>query len=194
MTIGRSHKWNYDKGIWRETKVTPDRWEINYNVIKRRAGRAPEGSGVPVGTGYHWFILAHQYVEKLDANDYTTGLVGVKFKLAHKRSGSGKWNASDKLQRKKLIQLLKDMIKEFEQEPEKTVTIPFDFTYKGHHYTGIGIPVISSCHNGVCQQVDVTLNHKHLGVIRCTPRGWRITGVPQGLVNVIGDEIFHWYE
>ena len=67
MKIGRSHKWNYDKGVWRETKVTPDRWELTFNVIKRRAGHAPEGSGAPVGTAYHWFILSHQYVEKLNA-------------------------------------------------------------------------------------------------------------------------------
>lgn len=25
MQVGRSHKWNYAKGVWRETKVTPDR-------------------------------------------------------------------------------------------------------------------------------------------------------------------------
>ena len=36
MAIGRAHKWNYDKGVWRETKVTPERWELSYNVIKRR--------------------------------------------------------------------------------------------------------------------------------------------------------------
>jgi hypothetical protein len=28
MKVGRSHKWYYDKGIWKETKVTPDRWEL----------------------------------------------------------------------------------------------------------------------------------------------------------------------
>jgi hypothetical protein len=194
MQIGRSHKWNYDKGIWRETKVTPERWELSYNVIKRRAGHAPEGSGVPVGTGYHWFILAHQYVEKLNANDYTTSMVGIKFKLAHKRAANKKWSASDATQRKHLIQLLKDMIKEFESEPEKTVPIPLNFVYKNKQYEGIGIPVMSSCVNGVCQYVDITLNNKHIGVIRCTPKGWRITGVPQGFVNVIGDAVFHAYE
>jgi hypothetical protein len=26
-------------------KITPDKWEFNYNVNKRRAGHAPEGSG-----------------------------------------------------------------------------------------------------------------------------------------------------
>ena len=71
MKIGRSHKWYYDKGEWRETKITPDLWEISYAVTKRRAGNAPEGSGVPVGTEYHWYILAHQNVRKLNADDYT---------------------------------------------------------------------------------------------------------------------------
>lgn len=68
MKVGRSHKWNYDKGVWKETKITPDEWEISYAVNKRRAGRAPEGSGVPVGTAYRWYIMAHQNVTKLDAN------------------------------------------------------------------------------------------------------------------------------
>src|SRR5205085_1439021 len=52
MAIGRSHKWYYDKGEWKETKINPDLWEIFYSVTKRRAGRAPEGSGVPTGTEY----------------------------------------------------------------------------------------------------------------------------------------------
>lgn len=72
MKVGRSHKWYYDKGEWRETKITPDLREISYAVTKRRAGKAPEGSGVPIGTEYHWYILAHQNVRKLNANDYTT--------------------------------------------------------------------------------------------------------------------------
>src|SRR5687768_1504324 len=66
MQIGRSHNWYYDKGEWKETKITPDLWEIRYSVVKRRKGKAPEGSGVPVGTGYHWFILSYQDVHKLN--------------------------------------------------------------------------------------------------------------------------------
>jgi hypothetical protein len=64
MKIGRSHKWYYDKGEWTETKITPDLWQITYAVTKRRAGHAPEGSGVPVGTEYHWYVLAHQNTTK----------------------------------------------------------------------------------------------------------------------------------
>src|SRR5215203_7019667 len=90
MKVGRSHKWYYDKGEWKETKITPDLWEISYAVTKRRAGKAPEGSGVPVGTEYHWYILAHQNVRKLNANDYTTTLTGLKYKLAHKRADKDK--------------------------------------------------------------------------------------------------------
>jgi hypothetical protein len=124
MKIGRSHKWYYDKGEWKETKVTPDIWTINYAVTKRRAGRAPEGSGVPVGTEYHWYILAHQHVRKLNANDYTTALTGLKYKLAHKRAEKDKWNISDKTQRKHLIQFLKDMIEKLEKAPENLNQAP----------------------------------------------------------------------
>src|SRR5205814_4493208 len=94
MQVGRSHKWNYDPGVWRETKITPDPWEISYAVTNRRAGKAPEGSGVPVGTGYHWYVMAHQIVKKLNANDYTTVLSGVKYKIAHKRVTKNKWSAT----------------------------------------------------------------------------------------------------
>src|SRR5437763_15367034 len=106
MMVGRSHKWHYDKGDWKETKITPDLWEISYAVTKRRAGHAPEGSGVPVGTEYQWFILAHQNVTKLNKDDYSTELTGLKFKLAHKRAVKNTWSSSSNAQRKKLILLL----------------------------------------------------------------------------------------
>jgi hypothetical protein len=194
MQVGRSHKWNYDKGVWRETKVTPDRWEISYHVTKRRAGYAPEGSGAAVGTGYHWFILSHQYVEKLNADVYATGMTGVKFKLAHRRAGQDKWSLSDNAQRKQLITILKEFIGELEREPEKTVPVPLDFEYRNKKYKGVGIPVISSCENGICQQVDITLNKKHVGVLKHTKSGWRITDVPQGLTTAIQKEVAKNYE
>src|SRR5215210_4535666 len=98
MRVGRSHKWYYDKGEWKETKITPDKWEFTYAVNKRRAGHAPEGSGVPVGTEYNWYIFAHQNVRKLDANRYTTSMTGIKYKLAHKRAENEKWSATDNAQ------------------------------------------------------------------------------------------------
>src|SRR3954468_10986165 len=109
MKVGKSHKWYYDKGEWHETKITPDLWEINYAVTKRRAGKAPKGSGVPKGTGYHWFIVAHQNVNKLNLDDYSTSMNGLKFKLAHKRADKQKWNTSAATQRKNLIKFFKEM-------------------------------------------------------------------------------------
>jgi hypothetical protein len=116
MKVGRSHKWYYDKGEWKEKKITPDEWQINYAVTKRRAGKAPEGSGVPVGTEYHWYILAHQNVRKLNANDYTTALTGLKFKLAHKRFDKEKWSASEAAQKRRLIKIFQRMIAQLESE------------------------------------------------------------------------------
>jgi len=116
MKVGRGHKWYYDKGEWKEKKITPDKWEFIYNVNKRRAGQAPEGSGVPVGTEYHWYILAHQNVRKLDANNYTTSMVGVKYKLAHKRADKEKWSMTDNMQRRKLIQVLQELTSQLKRE------------------------------------------------------------------------------
>jgi hypothetical protein len=119
MKIGRSHKWHYDKGEWKETKITPDLWQISYAVTKRRAGKAPEGSGVPVGTEYHWYILAHQNVTKLNANDYTTSLTGLKFKIAHKRAQSDTWSATEPTQRKRMIKFLENVIFDLEKQQEE---------------------------------------------------------------------------
>ncbi len=121
MKIGRGHKWHYDPGEWTEKKVTPDKWEFRFAVTKRRRGKAPEGSGVPVGTDYHWYILAHQQTSKVDANSYTTEMAGLKYKLAHRRADRPTWSASDAAQRRRLIKILKDMIATLEAEPAEAV-------------------------------------------------------------------------
>jgi hypothetical protein len=110
MKVGGRHKWYYDKGEWNEKKVTPDRWEFSYAVPKRRAGHAPPGSGVPIGTEYHWYILAHQNVRKLDENTYSTALTGMKYKIAHKRAEKDTWSASEQAQRRSLIKIFQEMI------------------------------------------------------------------------------------
>ena len=99
-----------------EKKITPDLWEFTYATPKRRAGKAPEGSGVPVGTEYHWYIAAHQNVRKLNANDYTTSMTGLKFKVAHKRANSETWSASERAQRKRLVKFLSDVIESLEKQ------------------------------------------------------------------------------
>jgi len=189
MAIGRSHHWDYDKGDWKETKITPDLWEISYAVTKRRRGRAPEGSGVPVGTEYHWYILAHQNVRKINANDYTTSMSGLKFKLAHKRADKDKWSLKGPTQRKHLVAFLKDVVAQLEAEP-----VPLKFEYKGQFYEGEGVPIVDTCHEGVCYELSVTLNDEHLGIIKCRKSGWKMDGVEQGLVDAIGNQVFLYFE
>lgn len=190
MKIGRSHKWYYDKGEWRETKLTPDLWEISFNVTKRRAGHAPEGSGVPVGTEYHWFILAHQDVKKLDANDYSTSLSGIKYKLAFRRAGKEKWNATPRAERKRLVKLLKDYIEELEKE-----AVPLQFEYKGKEYEGEAVPTPRVCKNEDCTELGITLNEKNIGIIHCTDKGWKMKNVKdQKLIDAIGTDIATYYD
>ena len=63
-----------------------------------------------MGTGYHWYIAAHQNTTKQSANDYTTSLSGLKFKIAHQRAGSEKWSATPRTQRKRMIKFLEGVI------------------------------------------------------------------------------------
>lgn len=190
MKVGRSHKWYYDKGEWKETKITPDLWEISYAVTKRRAGKAPEGSGVPVGTEYHWYILAHQNVRKLNANDYTTSLTGLKFKLAHKRAEKEKWNISAKAQKKRLVKLMQEFIAQLQKEP-----IPIQFEYEGEIYEGEAMPISQTCIDGVCAELDVTINDQHIGIIKRLKSGWKIDGAKdQKFVDAIGERIEEWYQ
>ena len=190
MQIGRSHKWYYDKGEWKDKKITPDLWEIRYEVTKRRAGKAPKGSGAPVGTGYHWYILAHQEVLKLNADDYTTVLSGLKYKIAHKRAAKGSWSASVPTQRKTLLKFLKEMVAQLEKEP-----VPIKFTYKDVEYKGEGIPVPGACSNGVCYDLEINLNGRHVGILHRLKNSWKIEGVEdEKFVNAIGDVVTLWYE
>lgn len=92
MAVGGEHAWIYPDGLWRETKVEPEKWTFTFESIKRRERSAPVGSGVPVGTQYHWYVLAHQRVRKLDADTYATFMEGVKHKVAHRRPNWRRWS------------------------------------------------------------------------------------------------------
>jgi len=116
MRVGGSHSWYYRQGEWKETKLAPDKWEFSYNVNKRRKWDAPEGSGAPVGTEYHWYILAHQNVRKLNANEYTTSMTGTKYKLAHRRAACGEWSAGERARLKRLIIILEENIVQLRHE------------------------------------------------------------------------------
>lgn len=117
MRVGDSHSWYYRQGEWNETKVAPDKWQFTYAVNKRRKWNAPEGSGAPVGTEYHWYILAHQNVRKLNANEYTTSMTGMKYKLAHRRAASEEWSANERIQLRQLITIFEENIIQLQHEP-----------------------------------------------------------------------------
>jgi len=190
MKVGRSHKWYYDKGEWKEKKITPGLWEISYSVTKRRAGKAPKGSGVPVGTEYHWYIISHQNVKKINADDYTTSMSGLKYKLAHKRAGNDKWSASAKTQRTHLIKFLQEFIAQLQKEP-----LPLQLEYNGKVYKGEAIPIPETCRDGVCPELDITLNDQHLGILHNMKSGWKMDEVKdKKLVDAIGQEVLLWYE
>jgi hypothetical protein len=190
MQVGRSHKWHHDQGEWIETKITPDLWEVSYEVTKRRVGHAPKGSGVPVGTGYNWYILAHQVVKKLNANDYTTALNGLKLKLSHKRAEKENWSASPANQRKQLITFLQEMITELQGEP-----VPLSFEYNNKKWKGEAVPVPRTCEKGICYELDIILNGEPLGIIHRAKSGWKIKHVEdQKFIDMIGEQITAWYE
>jgi hypothetical protein len=185
MPVGRSHKWYYDKGDWRETKITPDIWEISYAVTKRRAGHAPEGSGVPTGTAYQWYIMAYQNVCKLDKDDYSTELKGLKFKLAHHRADKDKWSVSAAAQRKKLVELLKQMIKNLQASP-----LELEFEYQKTMVTAEALPIAATCLDGVCTEFDIFFKNHHFGIIKRRKSGWKMDNAKdQKFINAIGKAI-----
>lgn len=78
MAVGGSHTWNYDQGVWKETKTEPDLWKVDFETTKRRAKNAPEGSGAAVGTEYHWLIVAHQVSSVGTLSERRSALTFVK--------------------------------------------------------------------------------------------------------------------
>ena len=189
MQIGRSHHWHYDQGDWKETKITPDLWEISYAVTKRRVGHAPENSGVPVGTEYQWYIISHQHVKKLNANDYSTEMTGLKFKLAHKRADKKSWSTKAVTQRKHLVEFLKEIIDQLESAP-----IPIEFEFNGILYKGEGLPITQTCSEDVCYEIDITLNDESLGILKHYKSGWKMDRVEPKLAKAIGAEIEEYFE
>jgi len=117
MKVGGVHRWDYTESTWEERKLDPGRWEVLFTSNKRRKGRAPRGSGAGVGSGYHWLIVAHQWVRKVDANLYTTVMEGHKYLVSFKKPDWGKWNTQFRHQkgaRAKAIKCLQDALARLE--------------------------------------------------------------------------------
>ncbi len=119
MSIGGTHVWDYPHGVWQEKKVAPDRWVFSFRSGKKRSRKSPEGSGALPGTQYHWFILAHQRVRKVDQDTYETVMEGVKYKVAHKRPYWRGWSTDypdHEPEREILVRILENYLAELKEE------------------------------------------------------------------------------
>ncbi|TXT64412.1 MAG: hypothetical protein BAJALOKI1v1_570018 [Promethearchaeota archaeon] len=119
MKIGGEHYWNYNNGRWYEKKKAPNKWKITFNCIKERTHSAPQNTGAQVGTKYHWFIIADQIAEKLNANSYMTTMRGTKYKIGHKRPHWKQFSydyCEQKNYKEQLIQILEDTLARLKSE------------------------------------------------------------------------------
>lgn len=126
MSIGGEHVWTYPKGRWRERKVAPERWEFTFASVKERERSAPEGSGVPEGTQFHWYILAHQRARKVDKDCYTTFMEGVKHKIAHRRPHWRRWSSEypdQRPERDRLVDILEAALTELREGPSPEASL-----------------------------------------------------------------------
>ncbi|HEY0029945.1 MAG TPA: hypothetical protein VGC65_04250 [Bacteroidia bacterium] len=81
------------------------------------------------------------------------------------------------------------------KEEYKVDSVPLSISYKGKIYNGEAIPLSGSCHDNVCDELNVTLNGEHLGTIHLTPAGWTMDkAADQDFVNAIGESILMWYK
>ena len=49
-------------------------------------------------------------MKKHDANNYTTSMVELQYKLAHKRTDRNNWSSSDNAEKKRLIEIFETLI------------------------------------------------------------------------------------
>lgn len=119
MKIGGKHYWNYNQGKWVEVKKSPNKWKFTFNSIKTRNHLAPINTGANIQTKYHWYIIAEQFAEKIDANSYITTMKGEKFKLGHKRPywRTYDYNYPEQKQLKdRLIEILEDILEKLKSK------------------------------------------------------------------------------
>jgi hypothetical protein len=78
----------------------------------------------------------------------------------------------------------------------KNEEVPIGLEHNGVTYQGSARPLATSCREGVCYELDVTLNGEHLGTIYCgNDYKWHLQHqADQGLTDKIGEQIFLWYD
>ncbi|MFX0135137.1 MAG: hypothetical protein ACFFDN_15955 [Candidatus Hodarchaeota archaeon] len=127
MTVGGKHSWNYNKGIWNETKIMPNKWKFDFTCNKYRNHQAPPGTGAPNKTEFHWYIIADQKVVKIDENTYQTVMEGLKYKVAHKRPNFKYWSYVYRHQsyEDKIIEILEETLKKLKAKKKKAELMNF---------------------------------------------------------------------
>lgn len=111
---------------------------------------------------------------------------------------AAKKKAAKKAQPKK-AQPKKDLTKTYNKfktfEGRQYTGMTVGRSHKWHYDKGEAVPVNQTCHDGVCDELDITLNDQNLGIIKYTKSGWKMdTQTDQDFVDAIGEEIFYWYE
>lgn len=72
---GYKHIWGY-KGVWKEKKITPKKWRIDFKATK---GKSAKGYGnFKKGFKVLWKINARQEAVKTSKGTYQTHLYGTK--------------------------------------------------------------------------------------------------------------------
>ena len=52
------------------------------------------------------------------------------------------------------------------------------------------MPVPQTCYDGICDELEVTLNERHIGIVKHRKSGWKLDGAKdQKLINAIGKAI-----
>lgn len=122
MAVGGRHTWRYTNAIWREVKTAPDEWQFTLISTKERERSSPFGSGAGLDTQYHWYLMAHQFVRKIDQDRYTTFMSGLKYKIAHKRPEWRAWSSGydvEESERDRVRAILERAVDRLRQRPAR---------------------------------------------------------------------------
>jgi hypothetical protein len=89
-----------------------------------------------------------------------------------------------------MIKLMQDFIAHLQKEP-----IPLQFEYEGVIYKGEAVPIPATCVDGMCSELEVTINDQHIGIIKKMTNNWKIDGAEDPkFVDTIGEQIQEWFE
>ena len=87
------------------------------------------------------------------------------------------------------VKLMRELIEQLEKEP-----IPLAFEYDGKKFTGEATPIPQTCFEGSCAELDISLNDRHIGIIKRMKNNWKIDNAEdQKMVDAIGAVLDEWF-